>query len=80
MRLAYIVAGLAYNMTEAGFRMMTLTWFFFLLSAVVIPKAAVQAASPTSSSSPPADTSPKLDEWRSQEPELDFARRRLEAI
>jgi O-antigen ligase len=38
IRLTYIVIGLAYNMTEAGFRMMTLTWFFFLLSVVSVPK------------------------------------------
>jgi exopolysaccharide production protein ExoQ len=39
IRMAFIVIALAYNMTEAGFRMMTLTWFFFLLSAVIVPKA-----------------------------------------
>lgn len=80
IRLAYIVVALAYNMTEAGFRMMTLTWFFFLLSAVVVSKVAVQGSQSPSRSVLPADTSPKFDEWQPEEPALDFARRRLEAI
>src|SRR6266436_6784541 len=80
IRLAYIVVALAYNMTEAGFRMMTVTWFFFLLSAVVVPKVAVRESLSSSPPPLPAVTSPKLDEWQLQEPELDFARRRLEAI
>jgi exopolysaccharide production protein ExoQ len=80
IRLAYIVVALAYNMTEAGFRMMTLTWFCFLLSAIVVSKAAVQELSSTSPSPLPADTPAKVDEWQPPDPVLDFARRRLEAI
>jgi exopolysaccharide production protein ExoQ len=42
IRLACIVVGLIYNLTEAGFRMMTLTWFFFLISAIIVPIPAIQ--------------------------------------
>ena len=45
IRLTFIVAGLAYNLSEAGFRMLTLTWFFFLLSVVVVPVVALGQAS-----------------------------------
>jgi exopolysaccharide production protein ExoQ len=63
IRLAYIVAALAYNMTEAGFRLNNLTWFFFLLSAVVVPKATVQEVS----SRLAADASRNFNEWQPQE-------------
>ena len=77
IRLAYIVVALAYNMTEAGFRMMTLTWFFFLLSAVVVPVAVAKAASLPLPAAPPQN----LDEWQLQgDPVPDFARRQLEAF
>jgi exopolysaccharide production protein ExoQ len=77
IRLAYIAAGLAYNMTEAGFRMISLTWFFFLISAFVVPKVAVQEASlPVL-----AETSRKSDEWQLQEDSVpEFVRTRFEAI
>ena len=80
LRLAYITAALAYNMTEAGFRMMTLTWFFFLLSAVVVPKMNVQESSSESPSALARDSAPKLHEPQPLEAALDFAGRRLEAI
>jgi O-antigen ligase len=32
--VAYIVTAVAYNITEAGFRMLSMPWFFLLLSAV----------------------------------------------
>jgi O-antigen ligase len=78
LRMTYITAVLAYDMTEAGFRMMALTWFFFLMSAVVVTKVAVQRSSPLLPL--PADTLPKLDKWQPQEPSLDFTRSRLAAI
>src|SRR5216684_1239136 len=37
--LAFFVAELSYNFTEAGFRMMLPLWIFFLLAVVGIPKA-----------------------------------------
>jgi O-antigen ligase len=42
IRLAYIAVGLIYDLTEAGFRMTSLTWFFFLISTVVVPKPVVE--------------------------------------
>ena len=77
IRLAYIVVALAYNMTEAGFRMMTLTWFFFLLSAVVVPVTVAKVARLSLPAEPPG----KLDELQPrEEPVPDFARRQLEAF
>ena len=38
LRLAYIVVGLAYGLTEAGFRLMTPMWIAFLLAVIVIPR------------------------------------------
>jgi O-antigen ligase len=67
MRLAYIVIGLAYNMTEAGFRMMTLTWFFFLLSVVVVPKVTKEKKVPTILE-PSATTAPGW-EWNELQPQ-----------
>ena len=32
--VAYVVTAVAYNITEAGFRMLSLEWFFLLLSVV----------------------------------------------
>ena len=37
IRLAFIVAALVYNMTEAGFRMMDPVWIIFLLSVILMP-------------------------------------------
>jgi len=77
IRIAFITIGLVYNVTEAGFRMMTLTWFVFLLSAVVIPAVGMEQAS----SELPADTPRKLEDWeRQHDPVPEFARRRREAI
>jgi exopolysaccharide production protein ExoQ len=36
--LAYFVAGLAYNFTEAGFRTMNLIWIVFLLAVATVPR------------------------------------------
>jgi exopolysaccharide production protein ExoQ len=40
IRLVFICTGLVYNLTEAGFRMTTTSWFFFLVSIVIVPKTA----------------------------------------
>jgi O-antigen ligase len=91
IRLAYIVLALAYNMTEAGFRMMTLTWFFFLLSAAIVPKAAVQEAAVVApkgvsqKSDDGNETAPKpggrnSEELEPQEAASSFSRRLIEAI
>jgi len=77
IRMAFIAVALVYNVTEAGFRMMTLTWFFLLLSAFVIPEAGLE----TASSALPVDTSQDVEDWRQQgHPVPNFARRRREAI
>jgi O-antigen ligase len=77
IRMALIAIGLVYNVTEAGFRMMTITWFFFLLSAVVIPEVAVEEAVEQL----PADATPSFEDWHGQrQPVPDYARRRREAI
>jgi hypothetical protein len=38
LRLAFFVITLAYNFTEAGFKMMSPVWIFFLLSIAVVPE------------------------------------------
>ena len=76
MRLAFIAAVLAYDMTEAGFRMMSMTWFFFLLSTVVIPIVATkESSSPVS-----ANVLPNLEPWEPQDAVSNLAGRRLETI
>src|SRR5580704_616453 len=76
IRMAFIAVALVYNVTEAGFRMMTLTWFFCLLAAFVIPEVAVEEApAPV-----PADTAPNFEDWRQRQPVPNLARRRREAI
>jgi exopolysaccharide production protein ExoQ len=37
LRLAYCIVAVAYNFTEAGFKMMNPVWFFFLLSIAIVP-------------------------------------------
>ncbi len=77
IRLAYMAVALVYNVTEAGFRMMTLTWIMLLLSAFVVPEEDYA----TASSAVPADSSPKLEKWQQLgHPVPNFARRRREAI
>jgi O-antigen ligase len=77
IRMAFIAIGLVYNVTEAGFRMMTITWFFFLLSAAVIPEVGVEEATATL----PENASQDFGEWqRPAHPVSDYARRRREAI
>jgi O-antigen ligase len=77
IRLAFIAIALVYNVTEAGFRMMTLTWIFFLLSATVVPEVAVEEAPATL----PADPSRNFEDWRRQDHAVSgYARRRREAI
>jgi O-antigen ligase len=38
LRLAFFVITLAYNFTEAGFKMMSPVWIFFLLSIAIVPE------------------------------------------
>ena len=45
LRLAYFVAGIMYNFTESGFRIIDPVWFLFLLVAIVIPRDAAQHVS-----------------------------------
>jgi O-antigen ligase len=44
LKLAYFVAALIYNLTEAAFRMMSFTWIFFLLVTAALPKASAPKA------------------------------------
>ncbi|MGD0907696.1 MAG: O-antigen ligase family protein [Candidatus Acidiferrales bacterium] len=72
IRMTFIAVALVYNVTEAGFRMMTLTWIFLLLSATVVPGLAMETASDTL----PEDTAPNFDTWQHpRQPVSDFARR-----
>jgi exopolysaccharide production protein ExoQ len=41
LRLAYFITAVAYNFTEAGFKMMHPVWIVFLLAIAVVPKAPV---------------------------------------
>jgi hypothetical protein len=41
LRLAYWLVALAYNFTEAGFKMMNPVWVVFLLSIAIVPHAPV---------------------------------------
>jgi hypothetical protein len=38
LRLAYFVVGVIYNLTEAGFRMLSPVWIFFLLAVTALPE------------------------------------------
>jgi O-antigen ligase len=46
LRLACFVAALVFNLSEAGFRMITYTWIFFLLAITAVPAPAAPEASP----------------------------------
>jgi exopolysaccharide production protein ExoQ len=39
IRLAFFVVPVIYSLTEAGFRMMSLTWIFFLLAITAVPES-----------------------------------------
>lgn len=39
LRLAYFVAAVIYNLTEAAFRILHPVWIFFLLATIVVPEA-----------------------------------------
>jgi hypothetical protein len=70
--MTFIAVALVYNVTEAGFRMMTLTWFFLLLSATVVPNFGPE----TASDALPEDTAPNFETWHQpRQPISDFARR-----
>ena len=82
IRLTYILIALIYNMTEAGFRLLNLTWFFFLLSATIVATTAVtktvsseqEVALPQSKESP-------LIPWREpREPVTTYKRKRFETV
>jgi O-antigen ligase len=49
---AYLVGLMAYNMAEAGFRMMSLGWICFLLAAIAVPKRSVAQFSVASAPAP----------------------------
>jgi O-antigen ligase len=38
LKLAYFVVGMVYNLTEAGFRMMSSVWLLFLWAITAVPK------------------------------------------
>jgi exopolysaccharide production protein ExoQ len=42
LRLAYFIVAIAYDFTEAGFKMMNLVWITFLLAAMVPPEGPAQ--------------------------------------
>jgi glycosyltransferase involved in cell wall biosynthesis len=46
LRLGYFVAGVAYNVTEAGFRTMNPVWIVFLWAIIAAPKAPVAKGRP----------------------------------
>jgi O-antigen ligase len=74
IKMVFIAAALVYNVTEAGFRMMTLTWIFLLLSATVVPEVAAETASDTLAE----QTEPTFETWHRQptrQPVSNFARR-----
>jgi O-antigen ligase len=72
IRMTFIAVALVYNVTEAGFRMMTLTWIFLLLSATVVPSLALE----TASEALPEDAAPNFETWHQpRQPVSDFARR-----
>jgi len=48
LRLAYLVVGLAYNLTEAAIRTMDLMWLAFLVALIAVPKATAPQESPES--------------------------------
>jgi O-antigen ligase len=50
LRLAFLVVGLIYSFTEAGFRTMNPVWISFMLVAIAVPKGSVPRPSGTSDS------------------------------
>lgn len=77
IRLTFIAIALVYNVTEAGFRMMTLTWIFLLLSAMAVPDAVPEVAA----DAVPEEDASRFEDWRqSPQPVPSLARRRREAI
>jgi exopolysaccharide production protein ExoQ len=77
IRMTFIAIALVYNVTEAGFRMMTLTWIFLLLSAMAVPDTVPEtAAVPV-----PEESASRFEDWRqSPAPVPSLARRRREAV
>jgi exopolysaccharide production protein ExoQ len=64
LRLAFFIAAVIYNFTEAGFRETTLIWIFFLLATFAIPRPAAAQAQPLpeiESSVPWAEFEPEMD-------------------
>jgi exopolysaccharide production protein ExoQ len=43
IRLAYFLVGMTYSFTEAGFRMLSLSWIAFLLGVTMLPRMAKQS-------------------------------------
>ena len=62
LRLAFFIAAVIYNFTEAGFRETTLIWIFFLLATFAIPRPAAAAVQ----SRPELEPSLELTEWERQ--------------
>lgn len=46
LKAAYFTAALIFNLTEAGFRMLSQTWIYFLFASVAVPRIPVARESP----------------------------------
>ena len=58
--VAYVVTAVAYNVTEAGFRMLSLEWFFLLLSVVAASRVISLAETASESGRTRRPRSPSL--------------------
>jgi exopolysaccharide production protein ExoQ len=82
LRLAFLVVGLAYSLTEVGFRMTSSVWFFFLFAATAVPKREPQLLSAFNQRTPMRASSPSRARARDKQPstkipsEVDIASQR----
>src|SRR5260370_28815673 len=77
--LTYVVTAVAFNISEAGFRMLGLDWFFLLLSVVVASRVISLAETASESGRELADPGgPRWATWMS--PNSARLGRRVEAV
>jgi O-antigen ligase len=60
LRVTYVVVGLTYSFTEAGFRMMSPVWISFVLGAMAFPAARAAVATRARAVAPPANRIPAM--------------------
>jgi O-antigen ligase len=86
LRLAFLVVGLAYSLTEAGFRMTSAVWVFFLFAASGVPQRRPQIlrtfnqASAMFATSPSRASARDKQRWRTIPSGLGIPMRQLRSV